>query len=128
MKSIQKLLLAKMQFERNLSVYLKNIVFELKLARIVVELRDGIKIFIRFNNHNQYSYSIIFSIMELDRCRFDNYDVRWEVSTKPHHFHPRFSKEGVSSPMEGVPDKDIPLICDLIKSGKLFSEDLRFSI
>lgn len=33
----------------------------------------------------KYSYTIIFSKFELDRCRFDNYDDRWEVSTKPHH-------------------------------------------
>ena len=128
MKGTQKLILAKTLLEQGLSVYLKNLLFEPKLARIFIELRDGLQIYIRYNNYDQYSYSIIFSLMELDRCRFDNYDDRWAVSTKPHHFHPQYDKEGFSSPMTGYPNKDIPLLCRLIKSGKIFFKNHRFKI
>ena len=64
--------------------------------------------------------------MLLDRCRFDNYDDKWNISTHPNHFHSRYDKSGYSSPMTGDPDNDIRLICDLIKSGKLLSPNHRF--
>jgi len=127
MASIKKLEHSKLIIEKELSIYLKNLFFEPKLARIHIVLRDEIHLFIRYNNHDEYAYSVFFSKVELDRCRFDNYDDRWNISTKPHHFHPRHNKIGVSSPMNGNPENDIPLICKLIKSGELLSADLRFT-
>ncbi len=44
--------------------------------------------------------------MKLDRCRFDNYDDKWNTITRPNHFHPRFVKEGFKSPMIGHPNKN----------------------
>ncbi len=127
MSSIKKLERSKLIIEEELSIHLRKIHFEPKLARIHIILRNEINLFIRYNNHDEYSYSVLFSKVELDRCRFDNYDDRWNISTKPHHFHSRFNKIGVSSPMNGNPENDIPLICELIKSGELLSVDLRFS-
>jgi hypothetical protein len=95
--------------------------------RIKVELKTGILIYIQFNNHSQYSYSMIFSHEEHDRCRFDNYDDRWGVKTRPHHFHPRFDKKGYFSPMKGIPKDDMPILADLIKNGKILNRDLQFS-
>lgn len=89
MSSIKKLERSKLIIEKELSIYIKNLYFEPKLARILVILRDEIHLFIQYNNHNEYAYSIIFSKIDIDRSRFDNYDDRWNVSTKPHHFHPR---------------------------------------
>lgn len=88
--------------------------------RLHVILKDGIEIFIVFNNHNEYSYSILFSKLELDRCKFDNFDKLWDVPTRPHHFHPRYKKQAIQSDMTGNPNQDIPLLYKLLKSGKLY--------
>ncbi|MGQ4874795.1 MAG: toxin-antitoxin system TumE family protein [Promethearchaeia archaeon] len=82
--------------EKELSVQVKLINFEPKLARIHIFLRDNTQIFIKYNNYGEYSYSLFFSKRDLDRCRFDNYDDKWDVSTRPHHFHPRFKKEAIT--------------------------------
>lgn len=126
MSGIIKLERSKLILEKELSYSLKNLYFEPKLARYRIELRDGILLYIQYNNYDEYSYSIIFSKILLDRCRFDNYDDRWNVSTRPNHFHPRYDKSGYASLMTGDPDNDIKIICDLIKSGKLLSSNHRF--
>lgn len=126
MLGILKLQQAKIIIEQFFSAYLNNLSFEPKLARIFIQLRDGIQFYIRYNNFDQYSYSIIFSKDELDRCRFDNYDDRWKVTTRPNHFHPRYNRFGFSSPMIGDPEKDIPMLCELIISGKLLPKNIRF--
>ena len=120
MSSIKKLNRAKSILQECLSILLKTLNFEPKLARIHVILRDNVQLFIRYNNYNEYNYSIIFSKIELDRCWFDNYDDRWDVSTRPHHFHPRKKNIVIASKMKGNPDDDIPYLCELIKSGKIF--------
>ena len=126
MSGIIKLERSKLILEKELSYSLENFYFEPKLARIRIEQRDGILLYIQYNNYNEYSYSIIFSKMLLDRCRFDNYDDKWNVSSRPNHFHPRYDKSGYSSPMNGDPDHDIILVLELIKSGKLLSPNHRF--
>jgi len=128
MSSLEKLAKAKSILEKELSIQVKNLNFEPKLARIHIILRDNIQTFVRYNNYDEYSYNIIFSKKELDRCRFDNYDDKWEVKSKPHHFHPRSEKEGFSSPMIGDPEIDIPNLCKLIKSGTLLNKEYRFKI
>ncbi len=49
-----------------------------------------------------------------------------EFETKPHHFHPRYHKEGFFSPMKGTLNKDLPKLFEYIKGDKLLSEDLKF--
>ena len=120
MLGIEKLEKAKQILHQHLSELIETIKFEPKLARIHVILRDKVEFFIRYNNHNEYSYSITFSKAELDRCRFDNYDHKWDVHSSPHHLHPRKQLEAVSSEMIGIPDKDIVQLCKLIKSGKIY--------
>ncbi len=68
MSSIKKLNRAKSILQECLSILLKTLNFEPKLARIHVILRDNVQLFIRYNNYNEYNYSIIFSKIELDRC------------------------------------------------------------
>jgi len=126
MLSIEKLIRSRLILEEELSIYTKILNFEPKLARIHVILRDKVQLFIRYNNHDEYSYCIIFSQMELDRCRFDNYDDRWDVITRPNHYHPRYNKLGFKSPMNGNPDHDIPKLCELIKSSKLLFKNFKF--
>jgi hypothetical protein len=75
-------------------------------------------IFIQYNNYNEYSYSIVFSHLELDRIRYDNYDTDWDIPSKPNHYHPRKEKSGKSSPMIGNPQKDMLLLTEIIQLGK----------
>ncbi len=123
MLGLKQLDKVKLLLHQHLSILLKTINFEPKLARIHVMWRDNIQIFIRYNNYGEYSYSIIFSKAELDRSRYDNYFDRWDVISRPHHFHPRKKSDGVSSKMTVNPDNDIPFLCKLIKSGKIYEID-----
>ena len=90
-------------------------------GRLKVKLKSGIILFIRYNNYNQYSYVILFSSQKLDRLRFDNFDDRWEVSSKPNHTHPRYKEKAKSRPFSGIPSKDIMILCNLLKSGDIYS-------
>ncbi len=74
----------------------------------------------------KYTYSILFSELELDRCRFDNYDDKWDVSSRPHHFHLSQIKGGFNSPMSGEPEFDLLLLINLLKSKRLTDPALRF--
>jgi hypothetical protein len=100
--------------------------YQPKLARINIILENGIQIFVQYNNHNEYSYSIIISELDLDRCRFDNHDDRWDVNTRPNHFHPRMDKIGYSSPMVGDPELDLPLLYSSLIKGNLLHLEFRF--
>ena len=126
MSGLSKLERAQILLHQDLSMMITTLVFEPRLARIKVTFRDGSVLFVRYNNHNEYSYSVMFSDLTSDRSRFDNYDDTWEVVTRPHHYHPRMTKQGFLSPMKGVPDSDIPLLCDLLKKGKLLTREWRF--
>ncbi|MBN1803513.1 MAG: hypothetical protein JW891_18530 [Candidatus Lokiarchaeota archaeon] len=110
MNALEKLNIAKLLLEE----YLENLIISISVnydfKRIHVLLKDGVNIYIVYNNHEEYSYSVIFSKLELDRCRFDNYDKVWDVPSRPHHFHPRFKNEAVQSSMTGDPNQDIPLM------------------
>ena len=123
MSSLQHLDKARLLLHQYLSIHLITLKFEPKLARIHAILRDNVQLYIRYNNHEEYSYSIIFSKTSLDRCRYDNFDDRWDVITRPHHFHPRNKKDAFQSIMKGDPEEDLPLLCDLILSGKLYDID-----
>jgi hypothetical protein len=45
---------------------------------------------------------------------------------KSNHFHPRNDKKGYCSPMKGIPNKDLTLLYNLINSGQLLQDTLRF--
>ncbi len=121
MKASEKLIVAKELLELNLSTKISQISIDLTYKQLHIALIDGIHLYIVYNDHGEYSYSIIFSKLDLDRCRFDNYDDHWNVSSRPHHFHPRKTKEAIKSPMIGFPDQDIIKLIELLKSGKLKS-------
>ncbi len=69
MLRIEKLELAKAILEKDLGSRVMSLVFNDVLVRIRINLQDGIVIIIYFNDHDQYSYNLIFSSRELDRCR-----------------------------------------------------------
>jgi hypothetical protein len=125
MAYIVKLEESKVLLEEYLGDNVQELFFEPKLARIQIILRDQIIIYVQYNNHDQYSYNLIFSEKELDRCRFDNFDKNWDVITAPNHFHPRNYIDGFDSPMNGNPKDDIPLFCEMILNGVLFDKEYR---
>ena len=49
-----------------------------------------------------------------DQTRWDNFDNRWNVSTRPHHFHSRYHKDVEASSMIGEPSKDMPILSSFI--------------
>ena len=89
------------------------------LSQLKLTLTSGVICYIRYNEYGEYGYQILHSQLKNDFSRFDNFDDRWEVSTKPHHLHPRKQKEAVKSPMIGNPSKDIPILIHYIKKGTL---------
>ena len=125
MSSSEKLRRAYEIIQKLLQNSIYSIDMILRLATIKITLRDGVKIFIRYNNYFEYSYSIILSSIEHDRVRFDNFDDRWNVATRPHHFHPRYDKKGYASSMNGDPENDLPLLISLLKSQKLIETTFR---
>ncbi len=118
MKAIEKLQIAKEMLEKELISKLQNLTLYSNLERLKITLKDGTIIFIQYNNYNEYSYSIIFSSLELDRIRFDNYDKGWDINSKPNHYHPRKERIGKSSPMIGNPQKDMLILTEIIQLGK----------
>ena len=86
-----------------------------KLKRLIYHLTDARIIYIQYNNHQGCSYSIIYSRLEQDFCRFDNYDKQWDVETKPHHFHKRGKYKASESPMNGNPEHDMKKLCEFLR-------------
>jgi len=81
-------------------------------------LKSGVVIYIRYNEYGEYGYQIKYSPRKNDFLRFDNFDDRWDVSTKPHHFH-QGNVKVISSPMSGDPNHDIPILVKFIKKDKI---------
>ncbi len=86
----------------------------LRLKRVKYRLIDATLVYIQYNNYNEYSYSIVYSQLDQDLCRFDNYDQHWDVISRPHHFHPRKIYEAQTSPMNGNPLDDMQELCKFL--------------
>ncbi|MCG3252860.1 MAG: hypothetical protein KAX09_03360 [Candidatus Heimdallarchaeota archaeon] len=82
---------------------------------LTIKFRKGFMLYIRYNDFDEYSYQILFSQKKFDRIRYDNYDDKWNVSSKPHHFHPRNKQTALESRMIGKPGKDIPVLIQILK-------------
>ena len=119
MNANEKLISAKDILEQHLSKEISYLSIDFMYKQLHLVFLDGIHLYIVYNDHGEYSYSILFSKLELDRCRFDNYDDRWNISSRPHHFHPRKKKYAIESMMKGFPDQDMITLIELLKSGKL---------
>jgi len=83
-----------------------------------VTFLKGFILYIRFNDFQEYSYQLMYSQQPNDRLRFDNFDDRWPVRTRPHHFHPRHGGDAIESPMTGIPEQDIPILIQMIFPGE----------
>ncbi len=103
MSAERLLILAKTIIERELCNLILDLKIDVEDPRIAIKLMNGNRLYVQFNDHDQYGYSLVFSDGKLDRARFDNYDDRWSVSTRPHHFHPRLNMNAFESVMTGNP-------------------------
>ncbi len=119
MSAISKLLEAKEILEQLFGKEINSLDLNQDSRKLHVILTDGIQIYIIYNDYGQYGYNILFSNLDLDRCRFDNYDDKWDVNSRPHHFHPRKKIGAESSKITGTPKDDIPYLYKMLKSGKL---------
>jgi hypothetical protein len=126
MSRYEKLNRAFQILQKDLRKLIHHITLDDELVRIKIELTDGSTIYIMYNDHSEYGYNLIFSSIKYDRVRFDNFDDTWQVSSQPHHFHPRYAKEGFTSLMTGNPEEDIALFTKLIKSRSLTDPEFRF--
>lgn len=95
-------------------------ILELKLNErrplLTIKFTKGFTVYIRYNDYGEYSYQIQFSQQPQDFIRYDNFDDRWNVSSRPHHLHPRNTIKATKSPMVGSPEKDIPFLIKAINS------------
>ena len=84
----------------------------ISLRRAKFHLSKGINLYLRYNDHDEYSYHFQYSPEKYDRIRFDNFDKEWSVESKPHHFHLRNQKSVERSPMIGDPTHDMEYLLD----------------
>ena len=97
-----------------------HIDLDLDAGRLKTILNNRIIIYIRYNNYNEYSYVVQFSLKQGDRVQFDNFDDTWDVNTRPHHCHPRFKREAIESEFNGNPKHDMPILCNMVKRKDIF--------
>ncbi len=106
---------------KELRSFISEIHLDEDTGRLRIKLKSGITVFFRYNNYGQYSYVVLFSSQKLDRIRFDNFDDRWEVTSKTNHTHPRYQEVATSSPFSGIPSNDVMILCNLLRSGDIYS-------
>ncbi|HMF31394.1 MAG TPA: hypothetical protein VKK79_08275 [Candidatus Lokiarchaeia archaeon] len=110
-----KLNIARKLLLKEFSTIIQNMIMEPKHPVLTIIFKDGFHLAVRYNDFGEYSYQLTFSQGPFDRILFDNYDNRWEVTTRPHHYHPRGQKSAQESIMKGNPRHDIPLLIPFIK-------------
>ncbi len=105
---------------KELRGFISEIDLDEDTSKLRIKLKSGTTVFIRYNNYGQYSYIVMFSSQKLDRIRFDNFDNKWEVPSKPHHTHPRHQEKAIESPFKGSSSDNIKFLCSIIQSGKIY--------
>jgi hypothetical protein len=74
-----------------------------------IDFKQKSVLYILYNDYHEYSYQLLISHQALKSIRFDNFDDRWDVPTRPNHVHLK-NKSVMESPMNGDPTHDIPLL------------------
>ncbi len=111
----QLLLDAKAIIETQLRKYIITTDFNESGSKLTFTLLGGITLYIRYNDYQEYSYTIQFSLNKFDRIRYDNFDKTWGVETNPHHLHPLSETIAQKSPMNGNPNYDMPIFISAIR-------------
>lgn len=101
--------------EKRLQKEISFLIEDSTKPKLLINFKLGYSLFIRYNDFNEYSYQFSYSKKLLHRFRFDNYDDKWNVFSKPHHLHERNSEIGIESPMNGQPDHDMAYLIDYIR-------------
>ena len=107
--------LARNFFTQNYSILTREIILDKERPVLRIVFNFEVVLYIRYNDFGEYSYSVIFSPNPDDQMRYDNYDDKWDVISRPHHFHTRGLKSTIESPMLGEPNHDIPIIIKMIQ-------------
>ena len=115
MSAIDKLHVAKRIMIREFSqdLLLTELSEEHFRLKIVLDTKE--RLYVRYNDYEEYSYQAHFSPQIEDFIRFDNFDDRWPVLSRPHHFHRKNGNVEKSS-MNGEPEHDIPLFCEVVRA------------
>ena len=115
MDSRGKLQLAYNVLIKDFSDIIREIIVYKDRPVLEATFQNEIILHIRYNDYGEYTYCVIYSPNPDDQMRFDNYDDRWDVKTRPHHFHKRGMQSVIESPMDGDPNQDIPVLIKKIK-------------
>ena len=99
---------------QNYSKLTREIILDKERPVLKIVFNFEVALYIRYNDFGENSYSVIFTPNPDDQMRFDNFDDRWDVNTRPHHFHNRGLKSIIESPMLGKPNHDIPILLKMI--------------
>ena len=110
MSGLDKLYVARKLLLKKLLTEIKDEYIDDERPFLKITFFKGSILYIRYNDYDEYSYHLNFSQEHLDRIRYDNYDDRWNVNSKPHHLHPRGKTEATESPMNGDPKHDIVIL------------------
>ncbi len=110
MTAINKIIEAQSILVEKLGSDIGSMTLNKRGKELKVILTSGITLYIVYNNYDKYSYSIIYTQSKYDRIRYDNFDDRWDVISKPHHLHTRGANIAKQSPMVGIPSVDIEKI------------------
>jgi len=110
MDSRKNLELARNIIIKEYSSLIREIILDKHRPVLKMVFHIEIFLYIRYNDYGEYTYCVIFSPNPDDQMRFDNFDDRWDVKTRPHHFHVRGMQTVVDSPMSGEPNDDIPIL------------------
>ena len=98
---------------------LQNEILELELNLFIYQLKvvfsTGSILYLRFNEFGEYGYQLLFTKKKGDFVRWDNFDDKWPVSSRPHHYHSRFGGGVEDSSMTGNPSSDIPWLIQFIQ-------------
>ncbi len=112
---LSKLQKAVIILQEKLSISIFSQTFSEERPVLTIEFVNGLILYIRYNDFDEYSYQLNFSNRKFDRIRYDNYDQQWKVNTAPHHLHRRGEKDAVESPMKGDPNSDMLELVKIIK-------------
>jgi hypothetical protein len=110
LKALDKLFIARKMLLEEFISEIKDEKIDDERPYLKITFFNGLILYIRYNDYNEYSYQLIYSQDYLDRIRYDNFDDRWEVKSRPHHFHPQGKEEAIESPMNGNPKHDIKIL------------------
>jgi hypothetical protein len=99
---------------------LQGEILDIELDLVIYQLKILFKthqiLYIRFNEYGEYAYQLILSKRKGDFIRWENFDKKWNVSTRPHHFHSLNGKNTLESPMIGNPQNDMPVLIQYLKT------------